>query len=102
MADGGTVVPRVIPDEPLNEIHNVSKRSISKQEDLCIGILDANRSHEKYSQIVGYFVNMLPFLAIQTIESSITYSDLYNRFLNAANVLLRPGLFASISNLSAL
>lgn len=32
-------------------------------EDLCLGIVDANRSDENHAQTVGYFVNMLPVRA---------------------------------------
>ncbi|WZH49426.1 putative PKS-NRPS protein [Fusarium acuminatum] len=43
-------------------------------EDICVGIVDANRSDPKFAQTVGYFVNMLP---IRTqLSQKATFSNL--------------------------
>ncbi|KAM0342042.1 hypothetical protein ACHAPU_009770 [Fusarium lateritium] len=43
-------------------------------EDICIGIVDANRSDAKFAQTVGYFVNMLPIRA--TVPKTATFSNI--------------------------
>lgn len=42
-------------------------------EDICIGIVDANRSDPKFAGTVGYFVNMLPVRA--RISQEVSFSN---------------------------
>ncbi|CEI70300.1 unnamed protein product [Fusarium venenatum] len=41
-------------------------------EDVCIGIVDANRSDPKFAETVGYFVNMLPIRASITQDANFS------------------------------
>ncbi|KAF4988362.1 hypothetical protein FGRMN_9809 [Fusarium graminum] len=43
-------------------------------EDICVGIVDANRSDAKFAQTVGYFVNMLPIRA--EVRRTATFSNI--------------------------
>lgn len=43
-------------------------------EDICVGIVDANRSDPKFAQTVGYFINMLPVRA--QVSQKATFSNL--------------------------
>ncbi|KAM0441837.1 hypothetical protein ACHAQK_004775 [Fusarium lateritium] len=43
-------------------------------EDICVGIVDANRSDDKFAQTVGYFVNMLPVRA--SVSKTATFSEI--------------------------
>ena len=46
-------------------------------EDLCIGIADANRAHEGFSDTVGFFLNLLPLRFLVNKQSQ--FSDLAKR-----------------------
>nr|ALQ32891.1 putative polyketide synthase [Fusarium poae] len=43
-------------------------------EDVCIGIVDANRSDPKFAETVGYFVNMLPIRS--SISQDANFSEI--------------------------
>ncbi|KAF5663828.1 polyketide synthase [Fusarium heterosporum] len=43
-------------------------------EDICVGIVDANRSDARFAQTVGYFVNMLPVRA--AVPRTATFSNI--------------------------
>ncbi|KAF4963991.1 hypothetical protein FSARC_8041 [Fusarium sarcochroum] len=44
------------------------------EEDICVGIVDANRSDPRFAQTVGYFINMLPIRA--NVPQKATFSEL--------------------------
>ncbi|KUI71750.1 Nonribosomal peptide synthetase 14 [Cytospora mali] len=76
---------RVSPFHFYLAVRQVLLARLAQSEDVCIGLVDANRGNEKAAHIVGCFVNVLPIQA---------HIETKNRFREVARAASREALSA--------